>query len=147
MEAMVRRTALVKTYLAVFILLIGGNFLAEPANAQGRLFECDIKEVMSWRAGRFEESAIAEVWLKEDKKLYFDEASGLMRYFGVSIQFKNLKQAVLPMQNDLIALRDIQGSGSRDVKIFRISTWENHMPFFYDPGSLPIVTGTCRVVG
>ena len=125
------------------------NLMAETANVGGRLFECVVKEGVDWHTGRFEVSEFTKLMLRESPELYFDEASGLLRFFSATLQFKILEdQAVqAETENDLIAIHDVQGTGSRMVNIVRISTWLEHMPFLYAVGSTGIFTGTCRVVG
>ena len=137
--------------LAVAILLVISAITLAPAPASsgnsGRLFECQINfDADPLRNGHnlTPSSLTTQVRRKAKNKLFFDEATGLLRVSGSSpIKFEII-ESPLPSQNDLTAIWVLEAPGTTSVSLIRIRHWGKPITFVLYLSD-ELYGGTCMV--
>jgi hypothetical protein len=100
------------------------------ARAEGYLYSCNTIEIKKLDAnGNLPDVDASQQFFGTAKKIFFDEASGIMRD-GISTSNMKIIQRGTA-DNSLVAIDVYQGAGDSGADVFRVSTWEEKMPFLY----------------
>ena len=112
--------------------------------AEGRLYSCEIKDVMSLGDNGIMtrtdwDKASHEKW----KTFTFDEMTGIFRYGNSDVSRKMVVVQKGSTENSAIGLFTYRGAASAGADVLRIATFTKGMPFmFVDTDQL--YTGSCK---
>ena len=127
------------------VLLIG---LSVPAWAQARIFECRITASASplSHLGELKPGGFSEMWLRDQGHLMrFDESTGVL-YWGVTkIRTFEIMPSPVKEGNDLVAVRQVVGTGGLVHDVLIIRTWDGSPMSFLFLHDRDILSGHCFV--
>jgi len=129
---------------SVLVFLLGTN------TALAKTYVCDVKHQLNLKEGILKAPGKGDFsWLKNFKKLVFDEESGVIKYGAEGLWFHPKKMKLWQKgskENSMLAFRAIKGGVRNPLETLRISVWKKDAPFFWDNDG-DYFTGTCKVYG
>lgn len=122
--------------------------LALPCHAQGAVggeaYRCTVASRVRLQAtGELSSDEWTRILDKAYLAFSFDSGSGVLRWEGGDLAWQYRTAQEASADNDLVAIRTLEGSASFVVNVLRIRPWQERSPFLLMEQD-EMISGTCR---